>query len=114
MQIAHNLSNGDNYVIFDCIFSTEISDIFVFRQTEKSKQVDGALMSASIKATCMSKKLKEIGLLEQFFSENVYYSADELIAVINSIKSEFNNVTVTLEPHSGGSYMVVYGEAKDE
>lgn len=62
----------------------------------------------------MSKKLKEIGLLEQFLSENVYYSADELIAVINGIKSEFNNVTVTLEPHSGGSYIVVYGESKDE
>lgn len=62
----------------------------------------------------MSKKLKEIGLLEQFLSEGVYYSVNELIAVLNNIKSEFNNVTVTLEPHSGGSYIIVYGETKDE
>ena len=62
----------------------------------------------------MSNKLKEIGLLEQFLSEGVYYSADELITVINNIKNEFNNVTVALEPHSGGSYIVVYGEPKDE
>lgn len=62
----------------------------------------------------MSKKLKEIGLLEQFLSEGVYYSVNELIGVLNNIKSEFNNVTVTLEPHSGGSYIVVYGESKDE
>lgn len=62
----------------------------------------------------MPNKSKEIGLLEQFLSEDVYYSADELITVINNIKSEFNNVTVTLEPYSGGSYIVVYGEPKDE
>lgn len=62
----------------------------------------------------MLNKSKEIGLLEQFLSEDVYYSADELITVINNIKSEFNNVTVALEPHSGGSYIVVYGEPKDE
>nr|DAD59878.1 MAG TPA: hypothetical protein [Bacteriophage sp.] len=62
----------------------------------------------------MPNKSKEIGLLEQFLSEDVYYSADELITVINNIKSEFNNVTVALEPHSGGSYIVVYGEPKDE
>ena len=62
----------------------------------------------------MPNKSKEIGLLEQFLSGDVYYSADELITVINNIKSEFNNVTVTLEPHSGGSYIVVYGEPKDE
>jgi len=62
----------------------------------------------------MPNKSKEIGLLEQFLSEDVYYSADELITVINNIKSEFNNVTVALEPHLGGSYIVVYGEPKDE
>lgn len=62
----------------------------------------------------MPNKSKEIGLLEQFLSEDVYYSADELITVINNIKNEFNNVTVALEPHSGGSYIVVYGEPKDE
>lgn len=62
----------------------------------------------------MPNKSKEIGLLEQFLSEDVYYSADELIAVINNIKNEFNNVTVALEPHSGGSYIIVYGEPKDE
>lgn len=62
----------------------------------------------------MPNKSKEIGLLEQFLSEDVYYSADELITVINNIKNEFNNVIVTLEPHSGGSYIVVYGEPKDE
>lgn len=62
----------------------------------------------------MPNKSKEIGLLEQFLSEDVYYSADELITVINNIKSEFNNVTVALEPHSGGSYIVVYGKPKDE
>lgn len=62
----------------------------------------------------MPNKSKEIGLLEQFLSKDVYYSADELITVINNIKSEFNNVTVALEPHSGGSYIVVYGEPKDE
>lgn len=62
----------------------------------------------------MPNKSKEIGLLEQFLSEDVYYSADELITVINNIKSEFNNVTVALEPHQGGSYIVVYGEPKDE
>lgn len=62
----------------------------------------------------MPNKSKEIGLLEQFLSEDVYYSADELITVINNIKSEFNNVIVALEPHSGGSYIVVYGEPKDE
>nr|DAY34988.1 MAG TPA: hypothetical protein [Bacteriophage sp.] len=62
----------------------------------------------------MPNKSKEIGLLEQFLSEDVYYSADELITVINNIKSEFNNVTVALEPHSGGSYIVIYGEPKDE
>lgn len=62
----------------------------------------------------MPNKSKEIGLLEQFLSEDVYYSADELITAINNIKNEFNNVTVTLEPHSGGSYIVVYGEPKDE
>ena len=45
----------------------------------------------------MPNKSKEIGLLEQFLSED-----------------EFNNVTVALEPHSGGSYIVVYGEPKDE
>lgn len=62
----------------------------------------------------MPNKSKEIGLLEQFLSEDVYYSADELITVINNIKNEFNNVIVALEPHSGGSYIVVYGEPKDE
>nr|DAD57840.1 MAG TPA: hypothetical protein [Bacteriophage sp.] len=62
----------------------------------------------------MPNKSKEIGLLEQFLSEDVYYSADELITVINNIKNEFNNVTVALEQHSGGSYIVVYGEPKDE
>ena len=62
----------------------------------------------------MPNKSKEIGLLEQFLSEDVYYSADELITVINNIKNEFNNVTVALEPHSGGSYIIVYGEPKDE
>ena len=62
----------------------------------------------------MPNKPKGIGLLEQFLSEDVYYSADELITVINNIKNEFNNVTVALEPHSGGSYIVVYGEPKDE
>lgn len=62
----------------------------------------------------MPNKSKEIGLLEQFLSEDVYYSADELITVINNIKNEFNNVIVALEPHSGGSYIVVYGAPKDE
>lgn len=62
----------------------------------------------------MPNKSKENGLLEQFLSEDVYYSADELITVINNIKNEFNNVIVALEPHSGGSYIVVYGEPKDE
>lgn len=62
----------------------------------------------------MPNKSKEIGLLEQFLSEDVYYSADELITVINNIKNEFNNVIVALEPHSGGSYIIVYGEPKDE
>lgn len=62
----------------------------------------------------MPNKSKEIGLLEQFLSEDVYYSADELITVINNIKNEFNNVIVALEPHSGGSYIVVYGEPKNE
>lgn len=62
----------------------------------------------------MLNKLKEIGIFEQFLSEGVYYSADELIAIVEGIKNEFNHVTVILKPHSGGSHMVVCGEPKDE
>lgn len=62
----------------------------------------------------MTNKLRELGLLEQFLSEGIYYSADEIITIIQDLKKEFNNVTVALEPHSGGSYIVVYWEPKDE
>lgn len=62
----------------------------------------------------MPKKLKELGLLEQFLSEGVYYSVDEVVAVLQGLKKEFKNVTITLEPHSCGEYIVVYGEPKDE
>lgn len=62
----------------------------------------------------MPNKLREPGLLEQFLSEGVYYSADEVITIIQGLKKEFNNITVALEPHSGGSYIVVYGEPRDE
>ncbi len=58
----------------------------------------------------MPKKLKELGLLEQFLSEGVYYSVDEVVAVLQGFKEEFKNVTITLEPYSCGEYIVVYGD----
>lgn len=61
-----------------------------------------------------SNKLKELGIFEQFLSKGIYYSADEVIAVLQNLKKEFDNVTITLEPYSCGEYIIVYGEPKDE